>query len=115
MRLKGKICTESAVQQFISMLHSCPLTVLYTKKLCQLVQSGACISFAELMFVRRSNANPCTLACIPFYAEVMHTVSKINREAVLRWAPERLYCILTARDIADGSVKVWAELNLVCG
>lgn len=54
-------------------------------------------------------------ACNPLPAEVMHTVSKINREAVLRWAPERLYCILTARDIADGSVKVWAELNLVCG
>jgi hypothetical protein len=64
MRMKGKISTESSVQQFI---------------------------------------------------RVMHTISKINKEAVLRWAQSKLYCILTAKDIADGSVKVWGEINLVCG
>eukprot|EP00123_Amoebidium_parasiticum_P000063 comp101594_c0_seq1/m.48740 comp101594_c0_seq1/g.48740 ORF comp101594_c0_seq1/g.48740 comp101594_c0_seq1/m.48740 type:complete len:283 (-) comp101594_c0_seq1:191-1039(-) len=52
-----------------------------------------------------------TESAVHQFTRVVHTVSRINKEGVLRWAPTKLYFVLTARDIADGDVKVWSEMN----
>lgn len=95
MRMKGKISTESSVQQFIRMF--------------------VCVGLPQDLEVDVADRKASELNRTLFLTTgVMHTISKINKEAVLRWAQSKLYCILTAKDIADGSVKVWGEINLVC-
>ncbi|KNC83082.1 hypothetical protein SARC_04642 [Sphaeroforma arctica JP610] len=45
------------------------------------------------------------------FTRFITTISRINKDATLRMAPGKLYFILVASDVSDGSVRVWAEVE----
>eukprot|EP01134_Creolimax_fragrantissima_P006319 CFRG6319T1 len=52
-----------------------------------------------------------TESAVQQFTRFVNSISRINRDATLRMAPKKLYFILVASDIADGSVRVWAEME----